>query len=104
MTEPIPAADFDFSTIKEGDEVTIRFKVLADGLTHEYSNSDRFVQVKQPDFGPYFYRPSAFHSVILAPKPKTLRERAIEVLRNYVPEAQTEVVADAVLAEVEKGQ
>lgn len=101
----ILAADFDFSTIKKGDVAVIRFEVLADGLTHEYSIRDHFVKVYQPDFGPYYFRPNAFHSVIPAPKPKALRERAIEAAKSVVDDRDyLDDIVDAVLAEIEKGQ
>lgn len=98
----IPAADFDFSTIKAGDELVLRYRVLRDGI------DDGNVMVHQPDFGGYYFRPAVFSSVIPAPKPKTLRERAIEAAKDAkryaMGEGWIDDLVDAVLAEVEKGQ
>lgn len=113
--QSIPAADFDFSMIKAGDEVVLRYKVLRDGI------DDGNVMVHQPDFGGYYFRPAVFSSVIPAPKPKTLRERAIEAALGGIPgvapsdETKGVVLAggqvislhalvDLVLAEVEKSR
>lgn len=92
----IPAAEFDFSTIKAGDEVIIRWLVVMDGVDHE-----GFIGLKNPDFGLYYIRPtSGVVAVIPAPKPKTLRERITEAVEKGSTLAG---IVDAVLAEVEKG-
>lgn len=100
----IPAADFDFDRIKRGDVVVVHRTVDRDGLTHIGNVS------VDPIGG--FIKPSRIHSVIPSPKPKTLRERAIEAAKGvefdgaYVGNmsALKAAVVDLVLAEVEKGR
>lgn len=99
----IPAAEFDFSTIKAGDEIDVRFVVD--------KTSDSGVVCLLGDM-PFHIALHHIHAVIPAPKPKTLRERAIEAGWKAFntskvddgPEAAVRDLVDAVLAEVEKGR
>lgn len=103
--QSIPAADFDFSTIKAGDHVTIKARLQSD------AHGDHFWAEYQTHEGrsAIWLKSSDVHSVIPAPKPETLRERAIEaadLARKGLalsPEAMAHIV-DAVLAEVEKSR
>lgn len=112
----IPAADFDFSTIKAGSSVLVRLTVERDGLDHDGD-------IVCEGYGPHgqrYFNPHQIVSVIPTPKPKTLRERAIEAALGGIPgvdpsdETKGVVLAggqvislhalvDLVLAEVEKG-
>lgn len=104
----IPAADFDFDQIKAGDEVLLRLKASSDGL-----DKDGEVRVEGGSGFYRYFKPEQILAVIPAPKPKALRERAIEAATSaaYVADSgrlksheQLASVVDAVLAEVEKGQ
>lgn len=97
----IPAADFDFCTIKTGAEVVVVFKVASDGL-----DRDGEVRVESREGFFHYIRPASIRFIIPAPKPKTLRERAIEAsLRVGLDNSSEsrEALVDAILAEVEKG-
>ncbi len=96
----ILAAEFDFSTIKVGDVVSIRYTVDRDGF------KGGLFSVETED-GVRWCDPKHVHSVIPAPKPKTLRERAIEAVCDSSPadhNLNIETIVDLVLAEVKKGQ
>lgn len=95
----IPASEFDFSTIKAGDEIVVRLVVDQDGMDFD----------KEISFPRGYVEPSQIVSVIPAPKPKTLRERAIEAANKAWNDASfsdrtIERLALAVLAEVERGE
>lgn len=101
----IPAADFDFSTIKRGDLVTIQMKAHDDGI-----GLGDMIGLELPDGGLFSAPLEMIHSVIPAPKPKTLRERAIKAAMkaDLAPIGEPisfdyAHIVDAVLAEVEKG-
>jgi hypothetical protein len=103
-TEPqeIPAAKFDFNAIKKGDVVVFRHVVADDGLfggqmAVEYEGGRRYIEHEEAAF------------VIPAPKPKTLRERAIEAVQGVTNSGRLGTgdilaIVDAVLTEVEKGR
>lgn len=95
----IPAAEFDFSTIKEGDRLVVRLTVMSDGLDRDGEinvNSDKIAG---------WVKPEHIISVIAAPRPKTLRERAIEAARSVVDDRDyLDDIVDAVLAEIEKSR
>lgn len=112
----IPAAEFDFSKIKAGDTVVLRWTVNRGGF-----DSNGYIRVHQPNGGGDLYvHTDDIESVTPAPKPKTLRERAIERVFSGIPGAEAgdetkgvvlaggqvislHAIVDAVLAEVEKG-
>lgn len=100
-SQAIPAADFDFSTIKTGDEIVVACKVASDGL-----DKDGEVRVEGRSGFFRYFKPDQITSVIRAPKPKTLRERAIEAAMRVASQGAvpTTMIVDAVLAEVEKGR
>jgi len=101
----IPAAEFDFSTIKAGDEVTVRLKVHSAGLDQD-GEVACLGRPERPDALRYI-GPSEIINVIPTPKPKTLRTRVIHAAESVERCADHDVylarIADAVLAEVEKG-
>jgi len=96
---PIHAAAFDFSALKAGDTLILHVKATSSVDL----DGDIETDLRAKKFGELFYvTRSAVHSVIPS---KTLRERAIEALKAVkLSEATVERYADAVLAEVEKGQ
>lgn len=98
----IPAADFDFSTIKVGDEIVARLTISRDGI-----DRDGDVRTAITNGGMGYVSSAHIISVIPAPKPKTLRERAIEAAVKATDHFDNGVavvaIVDAVLAEVEKG-
>jgi len=97
----VPAAGFDFSTIKAGDVIAVHYVV-------EGRRGGSLLGRLKPGYGDQWqFLLSDVVSVIPAPKPKTLRERAIEAAKHALTHAGAEnmvgSVVDAVLAEVEKG-
>lgn len=104
----IPAADFDFSTIKAGDEVLVRLKLARDGMDEDGEVLCRSSPARDTAAQRFISREEIV-SVIPAPKPKTLRERAIEAAgeawtATIGGQNVVDSIVDAVLAEVEKGQ
>lgn len=100
----IPAAEFDFSTIKAGDEVTIKARLTSPGDDGEFWAEYR----THEGVSAIWLKAKDVHSVIPAPKPKTLRERAIEAAvaatDHFDNGLAVAAMVDAVLAEVEKGR
>jgi hypothetical protein len=103
MRKEIPAADFDFSTIKAGDRVIAELIVKRDGVDLD---GDVVVERGGNDHVA-FIETQYITSVVPAPKPKTLRERAIEAAgeawtATIGGQNVVESIVDAVLAEAGK--